>query len=333
MTRNRWLVLVGLLVSAALAWLVVTRLDWALFWAALDRVRYVPLAMAVPVLIGGVLSRAIRWMLIVVGRPDHMADFLRATCMGYLGNTILPLRAGEVLRIFAVNRLTAIPLAKTMAGAVADRLLDAIMLAVMLAIVVAVHGAAIVDLEFNAIAVTLIAAGFAVIVVAVAWGRRWRRPIGWLTRLFSNRVREKIFIWYNEMVPVFMILRESRGLAAAGALTILATATDLLAMWLVMTAFGWSMPLIAVVTVVVFLNVGGLVPAAPGYIGIFQVACIFALGLFGVAVSEAVAFSVVFQLLVVSLLIVLGAIAMISCGDRLGPWRRSVAGKSKKAAC
>jgi uncharacterized protein (TIRG00374 family) len=331
MSRNRWLVLVGALVSAILAWLVVERLDWPVFWATLDQVRIAPLVIAIPVLIGGILARGIRWMLIVVGRPGHIADFLRATCMGYLGNTILPLRAGEIVRIIAVNRLTAIAAAKVMAGAVADRLLDAIMLAAMLSIVLAVHGAAVVDLKVDAVALALVAAGFIAVVVAMAWGRLWRGAVGWLATLFPKPVERIIYRLYEEIVPVFVTLREPRGLAVAVALTALATATDLLAIWLVMTAFGWTMPLLAAVTVVVFLNVGALVPAAPGYIGVFQVACIFALNLFGIGESEAVAFSVIFQLMVIFLLISLGAMAMISCGDRLGPWRRAVAAKSKAA--
>jgi glycosyltransferase 2 family protein len=331
MTRSRWLILVGVLVSATLAWMVVERLDWPVFWAALDQVRIVPLMLAIPVLIGGVVARGIRWMLIVVGRPDHMADFLRSTCMGYLGNTILPLRAGEVLRIFAVNRLTAIAAAKVTAGAVADRLLDVVMLGVMLSIVLAVHGAAVVEIELDAVDVALVGAGFIAIAAAMAWGRRWQGPVGWLAPLFPKRAERIIYRLYEEIGPVFVTLREPRGLAVAGALTALATATDLLAVWLVMTAFGWSMPLLAAVTVVVFLNVGALVPAAPGYIGIFQVACIFALNLFGIGESEAVAFSVVFQLIVIFLLIALGAVALISSGDRLGPWPQAVAGKKKAA--
>ena len=69
----------------------------------------------------------------------------------------------------------------------------------------------------------------------------------------------------------------------------------------------------------VFLNAGMLLPAAPGYIGIYQIACIFALGLYGVGEAEAVAFSVVMQLVVLSVLLVSGGAAMVSCGFRLTP--------------
>jgi uncharacterized protein (TIRG00374 family) len=329
MTRNCWLVLVGLLVSAVLAWVVVERLDWPVFWAALDRVMVAPLALAIAGLLGGIISRAIRWMLIVVDRPGHVADFLRATCLGYLGNTILPLRAGEVLRVLAVNRLTDIPVARAMAGAVADRLFDAFMLGVMLLAVVGIHGAAVADIDVNSLDLSLVVAGFLAVVAALVWGRRWRGPVGRMAHRLPGRLGERIPRWYNEIIAIFAILRDPRRLVVIGSLTVLAAATDLLTMWLVMAAFGWGMPLMVAVTVVVFLNVGGLLPAAPGYIGIFQVACILALGLYGVAESEAVAFSVVLQLLVILLLITLGAIAIVSCGDRLGPWRRAADTKSK----
>jgi hypothetical protein len=70
-------------------------------------------------------------------------------------------------------------------------------------------------------------------------------------------------------------------------------------------AFGWSLPLQAAMMVAVLLAIGSLLPAAPGYVGIYQVACVVALKPYGIGESSALAYSVVAQgatLLVVALL-------------------------------
>ncbi len=134
-----------------------------------------------------------------------------------------------------------------------------------------------------------------------------------------DRLREKVPRWYAEAESVVGGFREPGQIAVIAALTLLAVAVDYAAIWLVMQSLDWRLSLMAAVTVGVFLNAGMPLPAAPGYLGIYRVACIFALGLYGVDEAEAVAYSVVLQLLVISLLLVLGAGAILSCAFRLTP--------------
>jgi glycosyltransferase 2 family protein len=70
-------------------------------------------------------------------------------------------------------------------------------------------------------------------------------------------------------------------------------------------------------TVAAFIGAGASLPSAPGYIGIYQVACILALQLYGVLESQALAYSVVLQLLVFLVVGIQGGWAMVSCGLRL----------------
>ena len=60
-------------------------------------------------------------------------------------------------------------------------------------------------------------------------------------------------------------------------LSALAFSLDYSAFWLMLRAFDWSLPVQAAMTVGVFLAIGSLLPAAPGYVGIYQVACVLAL--------------------------------------------------------
>jgi hypothetical protein len=52
----------------------------------------------------------------------------------------------------------------------------------------------------------------------------------------------------------------------------------------------------AAITVLTIVNLGIIVPSAPGFVGTFQFFCVAALGLYHITTSEALGFSVVYHL-------------------------------------
>ena len=319
MARRYWLSILGLSISGALIAVVLSRLDWDSFWSTLREVEQSVVLAAVAGVLLGIAIRGLRWTLIAThGRADY-PDFLRATCIGYFGNVVFPLRAGELLRIVAINRLAAVPFGQAVTSAVADRVLDVLMLGAFLAAVIAAHGPGLAGLAASPGGIAILAAVAAGLAAFVVWGENLRGSVRRWSPRFSGRLRDLLPAWYAEAVSVARQFRDPGRFSKLVALTLLAVLVDYATIWLVMLAFDWTLPLMAVVTVGVFLNAGMLLPAAPGYVGIYQIACIFALGLYGVGESEAVAFSVVLQLLVLSVLLVSGGAAMISCGFRLTP--------------
>jgi len=59
--------------------------------------------------------------------------------------------------------------------------------------------------------------------------------------------------------------------------------------------FDWHLPPVSPVTVWVFLALATALPAAPGFVGLYQGACILALGIYGIDGSRALVFALVFQ--------------------------------------
>ena len=83
---------------------------------------------------------------------------------------------------------------------------------------------------------------------------------------------------------------------------------DVLAIYVLLKAFGFTLPVMASFVVMIILIVGIAVPTAPGYIGSWHYTCILALGLFGIAKPEALSFAVVYHFLSMIIVVVLGAI-------------------------
>ncbi|RIK31062.1 MAG: hypothetical protein DCC55_36795 [Chloroflexi bacterium] len=82
-------------------------------------------------------------------------------------------------------------------------------------------------------------------------------------------------------------------------------------MWLVILAFGWTLPFWAAVTVGVFVAAGTSLPSAPGYVGVYQAACMLALGIYGIDGASAVAYAAVLQLLNLVVIALLSTASML----------------------
>ena len=83
---------------------------------------------------------------------------------------------------------------------------------------------------------------------------------------------------------------------------------DVAAIYTLLLAFGFDLPVLAAFVVMVILIAGIAIPTAPGFIGNWHYACILGLSLFGIAKPEAFSFALVYHFLSMIVLIVLGII-------------------------
>jgi uncharacterized protein (TIRG00374 family) len=80
-------------------------------------------------------------------------------------------------------------------------------------------------------------------------------------------------------------------------LSILSWFVQILMVYITAKSLDISIDIIASSIVLAIINVGLLIPLAPGNVGTFQVFCIIALSLFSVTKSKALSFSIIFQVI------------------------------------
>ena len=132
------------LIQAALS---VVALGAVVWWAAHQDAPRFPDdggALALMGLAGGLyalatLVRAERWhhILRLAGVPAARRDCYGLTTVGYMGNNVLPARAGEALRVVLLSQRAKAGKRSVMGTIVAERALDAVALGAILAVVVA----------------------------------------------------------------------------------------------------------------------------------------------------------------------------------------------------
>ena len=86
---------------------------------------------------GATLVRAERWhrILEITGVKASRTDCYGLTTVGYMGNNVLPARAGEMLRVVLLDQRLGAGKRKLLGTIVAERILDVIVLALMLVVI------------------------------------------------------------------------------------------------------------------------------------------------------------------------------------------------------
>ncbi len=262
--------------------------------------------------------RSLRWTLIARMPPANLKHFWQAVNIGYLGNMIYPIRAGEVLRIVAIHHFASLKLGRAVSTAMIDRMLDMIVVGLFTLLVLWIHGSQIdPNIARGVIAIFIVAMVVLILLMIFVdnldtslkrWvaGGKWRWLQEWLLHGLEG-VRA-----FRQMHNVLIVLLLSVGIFML----------DYFWMWQLMAAFGWHLPFEAALTVGVFILIGISLPSAPGYVGIYQIACVLALGLYGIDKSLAVAYSIVMQLLIFGIIGVQGVLVTAHCGFKLSQERQ-----------
>ncbi len=278
----------GAAISVALLAYVFWSVDLHDVGERLRRTHWGWLAVSGGLNLAAVWVRARRWRYLFP--PDTRPSRLfPAVMIGFMGNNVLPLRAGEVLRVYVVHRHGQ-PFWTTAATVVVERVLDALAIGLMLAALIFVVPIRP-ELRWSALlfmSADLIALGALLFMAAApeACRRLAAALSGWWPRL--ERVVVRVLDTFDEGL---------RGIRARShLLPIAAWSTGIwitlaLAVWTAFLAADLHLPFAAAWVVLAFLGLGVSLPASPGFVGVVQVATVLALELFGVPRAEALSFS------------------------------------------
>ena len=295
--KKRWwfLMLLGVAVSAVFLYIAFREVDWADLGRILLTIHPLFLLLAGLFVAISIAFRALRWCYISQGSAKLYKPFWAATAIGYFGNMVYPLRAGETLRILAIRRLANVPIGHGTTSAVVDRMADGLALGFMLLAVGMIHGEDVLGQgAVDALRYTFIV-GACFLIAFGLWGKRWRGFFLTLFSLLPAAAADLLISWYDQAIALIIEVGKPVALLRIGVITFLAFCADLMISWLIFQAFDWPLPLTAAFTTETFLAASSTLPSAPAFVGVFQIASVLALALYGIKATSAVAFSIVLQ--------------------------------------
>lgn len=305
-------ILVGLALSAGLLYLVVRNISLASLLAHLGRTHWGWLALAAASNLAMVGARGIRWGALFYPATQPVWPLVSATAIGFMGNNLLPLRAGELLRAFLAARSARLSFWTTMATLAVERVLDVLSLLLILGAVVLLVPLPL-WLKVGALlllAVDLLAMGM-LIVLARDQGRLAARILR-IPRLGATLTR-----WLSLFAVGLQSLRPGPHLAPLLLWTVLIWVLNAGAVWAALRSGGLALPASASLTVLAFSGIGVSIPSAPGYVGTLQFFIVQALALYAVTGVEAVSFSFLYHAAAYIPLTVLGWLCLVAQGVSL----------------
>jgi len=254
------------------------------------------------------LVRAERWhrILHVIGVNARRRDCYGLTTVGYMGNNVLPARAGEALRVVLLDQRTGAGKRTLLGTIVAERILDVIILSLIL--VIAVYG--VLDGDVLPTDSPLLIAGAGVAVLALAAGvfsflrsrggmerlRDFARPLAGAPRALAGKAGVPLL----GATAVLWLIEGAVYLAVARAVELDISTTG--AMYLV-----------------ALTNFVAAIPAAPGSIGTFDAAVAFGTRALGGAGSAVTSYLLLLRFVLYVPITVVGLLVMVL---RYGGWAR-----------
>lgn len=297
----------GLAVSAVFVWITVRSIDADALRRALAGINYWAVLACGFAVAMGMVCRSIRWRVIANGPIAEHSVFSRATNIGVLSNMIFPGRAGEVIRILTLIRVSSYKLPRALASAMIDRFVDVLVLLLSgLLVYLYIPTAAILERWLLALGAILLS-GIATVGL-VLWQKDMFRKLGraWLQRILRRwALKPEVFL--SELFRELRMLAHGRLPVNLLGISIVIWSMDYLAVTSILMALHLSLPIEAPLLLWVFLAASSALPSAPGYVGVYQVSAIFALSFYRVDASHAVAVALVLQAatLVVAILMAL----------------------------
>lgn len=254
------------------------------------------------------LVRAERWHRILrrTGVKVARTDAYGLTTVGYMGNNVLPARAGEMLRVVLLSRRTGAGKRTLIGTIVAERLLDAVALASIFAVVVV---GVLNNTALPSNRPFLLAAIGAGVLAALALAV-------WMLR--RHHVVERLREFMRPMAGAPRALLSLQGLLLL-AVSFSIWALEASVYLAVARALKIDMSGMDSLYLVALTNLFAMIPAAPGYVGTFDAAVIFGVKAIGDSGSAAVSYLLLLRFLLFVPITLAGLVVLVT---RYGGWSR-----------
>jgi len=302
--------IIGILVSIIFLYFALRGVDYNELMLELKTARFGFLFPAILVVIVIQLIRSSRWGILLspIQKIDQRTLF-PISCIGYMAIIIVPMRIGEFVRPYMVNKKKDVPFSSALATIFMERLFDVFIMVLILFISlifvddippIFISGGKIL---FGIAVIALVFVGF-----LAAKTDATIRFINPLINKFPKKYSLKIINILKSFINGFRIISNVRNITVTLFLSASIWILNAFSTFLLFYFFNLDLPFTSSLLVVVITALGISLPAAPGFVGNFQFACVAALALFDVSKTMAFTFSIVYYIIGIIVIIVLGLI-------------------------
>ena len=296
--------------AAVLLYYALRGVEWRRVWQIMRGARWQYMAAGAGISVINYFMRSLRWRVLLNARGSfRVGTVFWATMAGYMGNSLLPARAGEVVRSFIISDQSALSKTYVLTTALTERLMDAIALVLCgsLVLIQVSPKAAWMDQVGRTTAAIAAVGALMVAVLPHAEGlirellRRMPLPAG---------IRDRLLGFAGQILLGLRVFHHAGRLFTFTLFTALIWALDALATMVGARAFDIHLTFPVAMLLLAGMGLGSALPATPGYVGIYQFVAVTILPPFGIDRNAALAMIIVGQAMSYAVVLALGLLGL-----------------------
>jgi len=274
---RRWQVgLPGIIISAAAIYLLLSQISIGQINFSQIPILWLYLLPCAGLLVMGVLMRALRWR-VLLDEPLPLGQSFSIVSATYLANSLLPLRAGESVRIYMVTQTDPpIPVLRTASTIIVERILDTVIVAFLVsgALVFAPATAEAIRAVASIAAPLAVLALLALVIVA-----RYQAAVERLMRHAGSRsgLSQRLINQATHFLAGLRTLARLKTFSMALGLTAAGWAMTISAGYMLLLAFFGAGSWITATLFVGAIAFAVAIPAVPGNLGTFELSVLLVL--------------------------------------------------------
>jgi uncharacterized protein (TIRG00374 family) len=237
---------------------------------------------------------------------------VQAIFIGQFANQVLPLRTGELIRCYMLAHWNGIRLSLSFASAVLERLIDGFWLLVAFLITAVFVRSMPRDLTIGVRVLGVLLVIGAAILLWVVFHKQHAHAVMSESRWSSTA---------RHIIEGLHLMGNARTLGLTSLLSLFYLAFQVVTVWALMKADGLDLSFWSAAGVLAIIRLAIVIPNGPANLGLLQVACVLALGLFDVEKNDAKNFSNIMLAAETIPLLVGGAIAVALTGLNINELR------------
>jgi glycosyltransferase 2 family protein len=280
-----------LAVSALCLYLAARGMDFGRTLEEIKRSSPMPVLSAVLFLFVSYWIRAYRWQYLLLALVKiPVRPLFRSTMIGFMGNYLLPFRAGEVMRAVSISQTQSISKAAALGSIVLERVFDGVVISLTPFLILAAIDLPPWVMRVNVALLTLYVFGLFGFVIATqrGWTNLWIEYVSVRVPISLGRRIKSVF---TELLQGMSGINHAGALLPVLLLSFLCWLVHALYFFLLFQALDLELSFEAALILQMVIGLGVILPAAPGYVGNFEYFTVLALALFGVTQEVAFAYA------------------------------------------
>jgi hypothetical protein len=287
----------SLALAGVLLYYSLRGIEWRQVWVTLRSARVAFVLLGFTLMTGSLFLRSYRWRVILSAEGNVSVPLaFWATSAGYLGNNVLPARAGEVVRSLMISSRTGMSKAFVLTTALSERVVDAIAVITISSIVLLTMKDRPGWLASAARPFAILGfCGVASIILIPAFEVFWFRFVGLLP--LPPKLQTKVEDVLRNGLQGIRSFHDYGRLARFVLFTAIIWSTDAVTAIVLAQSIHVRVTLPMAFLLTAGLALGSALPSTPGYVGIYQFVAVSILTPFGLSRTAAIAYILMFQAL------------------------------------